>query len=153
MGIGLAHAELFDNSEQLRQRYGDSVARVVHQDGTEFRLYRWRPLVVLVGFIDGTSHHEAVRRLDGEPMSATDLWRCLPLGKWKQIGDTTWQLGKWKQIGTRELSSPAPALAGYSPLNRELGIYSHEWWKLHGLYSEVTIEAWLASATVGEYRP
>ena len=103
--------------------------------------------------IDGTSHHEAVRRLDGEPMSATDLWRCLPLGKWKQIGDTTWQLGKWKQIGTRELSSPAPALAGYSPLNRELGIYSHEWWKLHGLYSEVTIEAWLASATVGEYRP
>ena len=77
LGIGLAHADLLENYDQLRQRYGDPVSHTVSDDGTLFTLYRWSPFFVLVGFLQGCSHHEAFKRLDGAPMTAADKENCL----------------------------------------------------------------------------
>ena len=91
LGIGLTHADLFDNYDQLRQRYGDPVSHTVSDDGTLFTLYRCRPFRVLVGFLQGCSHHEAFKRLDGAPMTTTDMEKCLPFEKWKKVSIRTWE--------------------------------------------------------------
>jgi len=137
LGIGLAHADLLENYDQLRQRYGDPVSHTVSDDGTLFTLYRWSPFCVLVGFLQGCSHHEAFKRLDGAPMTATDMEKCLPFEKWKKVSGRTWEY------------QGRTALAGYSVLKSELRIYSGEWGKRHGAYSPVSIEAWLATAGEG----
>ena len=85
LGIGLAHADLLENYDQLKQRYGDPVSHTVSDDGTLFTFYRWSPFCVLVGFLQGCSHHEAFKRLDGAPMTAADKDKCLPFEKWKKV--------------------------------------------------------------------
>jgi hypothetical protein len=42
-------------------------SHTVSDDGTLFTLYRCRPFRVLVGFLQGCSHDEAFKRLDGAP--------------------------------------------------------------------------------------
>lgn len=144
LGIGVAHAELGDTLAQLRSRYGEVVAKVTSQDGTEFVLFKWRPFIVLVGFMGGKSCHEAFKRFGDQPMTNTDLARCLPMGKWKQR-----DAGVWVTSGDPKLADGA----SYSPYTKELRVFAREWLNQHGAYSPVTIEAWLASATEGQYVP
>ena len=100
LGIGVAHAEIGDNLDQLR-RYGEPSKHTVSDDGTVFGLWRWGSFVLLVGFRDGVSHHEAVKRLDGAPMSASDLEKCVPSQNGKQLRMTFGSLRtaeRWRAI-------------------------------------------------------
>jgi hypothetical protein len=134
LGAGTARAEIGDNLDQLRARYGEPSKHTISNDGTVFGLWRWEQFVLLVGFRNGVSHHEALQRLNGAPMSSADLGKCLPFSKWKANPGNVWE------------SSDKKAVASYSASNRELVIYSREWLDAHGGgYSPVTIELWIAA--------
>jgi hypothetical protein len=85
LGIGVAHAEIGDNLDQLRRRYGEPSKQTVSDDGTVFGLWRWGSFVLLVGFKDGVSHHEAIKRLNGAPCRPKTLRNACHSQKGKQL--------------------------------------------------------------------
>jgi hypothetical protein len=100
---GILEANLFDDEDKLKERYGEPVETEVGKYNTK-QTYKWREYVITVKIdslypYEGQTVHQSTRRLDGQPTMLAEIASLLKRnyhsGEWKGSGVDKWHMGSY----------------------------------------------------------